>query len=177
MPLMVTSIGECKLPAVIVEAMYDPRISDYAKEANSISVKAKSTTSTTISKDKIDTSKAEALVKELYMREMNSNNALEFVHYFKFPLPIYFRSKNFTKEALLKDKAIYFKNWTKRVYSDIKTTVESVDVKTKTVKVGISFDYKLYNGKKVLKGVSNHLLTVALKDDKMVISAVELWRK
>ena len=159
MPLMVTTLGECKLPAVIVEAMYDPRIGDYAKEVNSISVKRESETSTT-AQPKVDTSKAEALVKELYMREMNSNNALEFVHYFEFPLSIYFRSKNFTKEALLKDKSIYFKNWTKRIYSNIETTVQSVDVKSKRVQVGISFDYRLYNGKKVLKGTSHHLLTV-----------------
>ncbi len=177
MPLMVTSIGECRLPAVIAEAMYDPRISDYAKEANNISVKATSTTSSTATpKAKLDTSKAEALVKELYIKEMNSNNALEFVPYFEFPLPIYFRSKNFTKEALLKDKTTYFKNWTKRIYSNIKTTVESVDVKSRSVKVGISFDYKLYNGKKVLKGTSHHLLSVVQRGNKMVIGAVELWK-
>ena len=177
MPLMVTTLGECRLPAVIVEAMYDPRINDYAKEANSISVKASSTTSSTATpKAKLDTSKAEALVKELYIKEMNSNNPLEFVKYFEFPLPVYFRSKNFTKEALLKDKTIYFKNWTKRVYSNIETKVQSVDIKNKSVKVGISFDYKLYNGKKVLKGVSKHLLTVVQKDDKMVVTVVELWK-
>jgi len=31
-PLMVTSKGECQLPAIITEAMYDSRINDYAKE-------------------------------------------------------------------------------------------------------------------------------------------------
>ncbi len=31
-PLMVTNKGECQLPAIITEAMYDSRINDYAKE-------------------------------------------------------------------------------------------------------------------------------------------------
>jgi uncharacterized protein YfaS (alpha-2-macroglobulin family) len=37
-PLIVTSKGECKIPAVITEAMYDSRINDYAKETNTITV-------------------------------------------------------------------------------------------------------------------------------------------
>ena len=38
-PLMITSKGVCQLPAVITEAMYDTRISDYAKDPEEISVK------------------------------------------------------------------------------------------------------------------------------------------
>jgi uncharacterized protein YfaS (alpha-2-macroglobulin family) len=38
-PLMVTTKGECQLPAVITEAMYDSRISDYAKEGVGVVVK------------------------------------------------------------------------------------------------------------------------------------------
>jgi len=37
-PLMVTTKGECHLPAVTIEAMYDSRISDYAKENEVINV-------------------------------------------------------------------------------------------------------------------------------------------
>ena len=39
-PLIATSVGECKMPAVISEAMYDTDINAYAKEVNSIIVKA-----------------------------------------------------------------------------------------------------------------------------------------
>jgi uncharacterized protein YfaS (alpha-2-macroglobulin family) len=38
-PLMVTTKGECQLPAVITEAMYDSRINDYAKESVGVVVK------------------------------------------------------------------------------------------------------------------------------------------
>ncbi len=38
-PLMVTTKGECQLPAVITEAMYDSRIGDYAKDDTSVVVK------------------------------------------------------------------------------------------------------------------------------------------
>jgi len=37
-PLIVTTQGECQLPAIITEAMYDNRIQDYAKEAENIVV-------------------------------------------------------------------------------------------------------------------------------------------
>ena len=39
-PLMVTTKGECRLPAVITEAMYDTRLNDYAKERENIYVKS-----------------------------------------------------------------------------------------------------------------------------------------
>ncbi|CAA6806053.1 MAG: Alpha-2-macroglobulin [uncultured Sulfurovum sp.] len=38
-PLFASSLGTCKLPATIAEAMYDARISDYAKEARTVTVK------------------------------------------------------------------------------------------------------------------------------------------
>ncbi len=38
-PLRVTTAGECKLPAITTEAMYDSRISDYDKEVDSFFVK------------------------------------------------------------------------------------------------------------------------------------------
>lgn len=108
---------------------------------------------------------------------MNSNNPLEFVDYFDFPMKLYFRTKNFTKEALLADKRNYFKTWLKRTYSNLQTTVEASNEKPHEVKVKISFDYKLYNGQKRLKGQSNHLLTVIEKEGNPFISSVELWKK
>jgi len=38
-PLMVTTKGECQLPAVTIEAMYDSRINDYAKQSELIEVR------------------------------------------------------------------------------------------------------------------------------------------
>jgi hypothetical protein len=196
-PLIATSIGECKLPAVIAEAMYDTRINDYAKGAKEVIVsdlknpklqakkhiKPKQSVIPTLNAKKpvvkkvTLSDKAQKLVKEIYTREMNSNNPLEFTEFFEFPLSIYFRTKDFKKDELLKDKRKYFKDWSKRVYTNMKTVVENKNETKKEVKVKISFDYKIYNGKKVLTGKSNHLLTVVEKNKKLIVTAVELWKK
>ena len=185
--LLATSIGECKLPALITEAMYDTRINDYAKEANIVVVRDLKTVNKqdtsapkpqeSSTKKETLSDKAEKLVKKIYSREMNSNNPLEFSDYFNYPLDIYFRSKEFTKDALLADKRKYFKEWSKRVYTNMKTSIESIDEKEKKVKVQMSFDYSIYNGKKVLTGVSNHLLTLVEKEGKLLVHAVELVTK
>ena len=108
---------------------------------------------------------------------MNSNNPLEFANYFDYPLSIYFRTKDFTKAELLADKRKYFKEWSKRVYTNMKTSIDNIDEKNKEVKVKISFDYSIYNGEKVLTGVSNHLLTLIEKEGKLLVHAVELMKK
>jgi len=196
-PLIATTIGTCKLPAIIAEAMYDTRINDYAKGANEVIVsdlnnpklyakrhtKPKKPSIPTLNAKKPTikkvtlSEKAEKLVTEIYTREMNSNNPLEFTEFFQFPLSIYFRTKDFKKDELLKDKRDYFKKWSKRVYTHMKTKVESSDATKKEVKVKISFNYKIYNGEKVLTGKSNHLLTVVEKNKKLIVTAVELWKK
>ncbi|CAA6812552.1 MAG: Alpha-2-macroglobulin [uncultured Sulfurovum sp.] len=181
-PLLVSSIGECKLPATIAEAMYDPRIADHAKVAPSLTVKSlKDTTTPNTPSPKDETvqstfeQKAESLVKKIYRQEMNSNNPLEFANYFDFPLNIYFRSKNVKKEALLADKRQYFQDWSKRAYSNLITSIE--EHHEKSVKVKVSFDFSIYNGKKTLTGESKHLLTVIEKEGKLLVSSVELWKE
>ncbi|CAA6823229.1 MAG: Alpha-2-macroglobulin [uncultured Sulfurovum sp.] len=185
-PLLATSIGECKLPAIITEAMYDTRIADYAKESDHVIVQDlnSSTQSSFTPNEENETlkketlaKKAEKFVKKVYIQEMNSNNPLEFSDYFDYPLNIYFRNTNFSKEELLADKRKYFKEWSKRVYTNISTNIESINEKKKKVKVSISFDYKIYNGKKVLTGMSNHLLTVIEKEGKFLVKAIELPKK
>jgi len=177
-PLIVTTVGECQLPAVITEAMYDTRINDYAKSTQSIRVidSALKTPHITSKKSTLN-QKAKALVKELYTKEMNSKNPLEFANFFEFPLAIYFRNKDFTKEKLLQDKRNYFKTWTKRIYTNMKTSVEEENPTKNEVKVKIRFDYQLNNGEKVLKGTSRHLLTVVEKSGKLKVTAVEIWKE
>ena len=181
-PFIATTIGECSLPAVITEAMYDTRINDYAKESRTIEVKPLNSSTKKplipkpkpqIEKESLET-KAEALVKEIYTREMNSNNPLEFTDFFEFPLTIYFRTKDFTKDELIKDRRKYFKEWSKRIYTNMETTVVSSNKKRQEVKVEISFNYNIYNGKKVLKGKSRHLLTVTKRNQQLKVTAVEL---
>ena len=177
-PLMATSIGECRLPAVIIEAMYDTRISDYAKEANTITVKAlDKRVSTHVNSPKpinIKKLKARAkrLVHWLYITEMSSNDEVEFSKFFHYPLSLYFRTKNASKEDILKDKRDYFKAWSKRVYSNI--NIKVLKSFEKKAELQIRFDYALNNGKKVLKGESKHFVTVELIDEKVWVTRIAL---
>ncbi len=188
-PLLASSVGECKLPALITEAMYDTRIKAYAKGAKEVIVdrlknykKVKKVVKEVAPKNKhlnMINTQAQELVKEIYTKEMNSNNPNEFIQFFKFPLNIYFRTKNFKKEELLKDKREYFKKWSKRIYSNIKTEVikaSSITKLSKQIEVKISFDYTLYNGKKRLKGRSNHLITLTAQNHKLLVTSIELWK-
>ncbi|HHS93248.1 MAG TPA: hypothetical protein ENK82_07865, partial [Campylobacterales bacterium] len=175
---VVSGVGTCQLPATIAEAMYDPQINDYAKVTEKIRVQpfeamppSKVTQNASIKRE------AKALVQELYNKEMNSNTALEFTKFFHFPLTTYFKHTSFSKEALLEDKQKYFKAWDKRIYSNLTTEVVSYTKDDKKIKVGVSFDYKLYNGKKVLQGKSHHLVTVMKKDKALLITAIELFKK
>ncbi|MEA3521733.1 MAG: alpha-2-macroglobulin family protein, partial [Campylobacterota bacterium] len=53
-PLRVTTAGECKLPAIVGEAMYDSRVSDYDKEVERIYVKRDRLSSQKIKVDKLN---------------------------------------------------------------------------------------------------------------------------
>lgn len=183
-PLVASSIGECQLPATIIEAMYDTGINDYAKVTQSIMVKDLKTVAPTspiaenqeVQKERF-THQAEALVRKLYTKEMNSNNPLAFCKYFDFPLKVYFKSKNFKEQELIANKQKYFKAWSKRTYSNLQTTIEKRSQKPKEAQVKISFDYKLYNGEKVLNGKSEHLVSVIEKNNKLLVNSIELWKK
>ncbi|NEW61001.1 hypothetical protein GSY74_06855, partial [Sulfurovum sp. bin170] len=166
-PLIVTTKGECKIPAIITEAMYDSQINDYAKETNHITVGS-------IPSNKTIESKAKKIVKSLYYREMQRNNPDEFIELFHYPISTYYRTQNATKEDIVKDKQEYFKKWTKRVYSNIRLSIVSADHSKKEVKVKIVFDYLLKNGEKELEGVSRHLLTLGEVGGKLLITKVEL---
>ena len=164
MPFMATSVGECKLPALITEAMYDTRIQAYAKEAEHITVKAlnskKATPTTTVAPvvEESLSSKAKKLIKELYTTEMNSNDEVEFSKFFHYPMSLYFRTKNASKDDILKDKKSYFKDWSKRVYTNMEIDVLSSS--KHKVELKIVFNYAINSGKKILRGESKHFLSV-----------------
>ena len=177
-PLMVTTVGECRLPAVISEAMYDTRINDYAKETESIVVKPTPNTKPKPATPKITqqmlNSEASSLVRSLYTKEMSSHNPKEFVDFFNYPVSTYYHSKNASQEMVEKDKRDYFKNWSQRLYKNIKIKIVSSNEKEKEVRLKIIFDYLLNNGKKEIKGTSQHLLTVKEIKGKLLITKVEL---
>ena len=173
-PFMVTSQGECQLPAIITEAMYDTRVNDYAKERTNIVVKElnsskKEPVSSQISFHK----KAKELVLSLYKKEMTSNHADDFIGFFHYPLTQYYRETNASKAFVLNDKKKYFKDWGKRVYKNMKVEVIDSDNQKET-KVKIVFDYMIDNGKKELTGVSRHLLTIIEVNNQLLIKSIEL---
>ncbi len=171
-PLLVTTKGECKIPAVIIESMYDSRVNDYAKGVEKIIVldKIKEKKADNISLE----DKAKALVKKLYYREMQSNNPQDFIELFSYPLSQYYHKKNVTKRDIIKDKVKYFRDWTKRDYQNIKLKTIRLDKKEKEATIKITFDYTLKNSKKELKGVSKHLLTIKEINGKVLITKIEV---
>jgi len=154
-PLMATTKGECQVPAVIIEAMYDSRIADYAKGVKKIVVKAQGSKPTPLLENR-----AKDFVQKLYQKEMTSTNPNEFTKLFHYPLTTYYRTKNATKADVLKDKADYFKKWSHRLYSNVKLTVEHIDKKHQEVSVKIVFDYLIKNSQKELTGIRQHIVTV-----------------
>ena len=154
-PLMATTKGECQVPAVIIEAMYDSRINDYAKGVKTIMVKRQNSKPTISLKDR-----AKAFVQKLYQKEMTSTNPNEFIKLFHYPLTTYYRTKNATKADVLKDKSDYFKKWSHRVYNNIKLTVNHIDKNHQEVSVKIVFDYRIKNSHKELTGTSRHVVSV-----------------
>ena len=174
-PLIATSIGECRVPAVITEAMYDTRINDYAKGVERVIVKPLSShnnNSMDIHKKDKFVDRAKELVKELYRVEMSSNNEFDFIKFFHYPLAQYYHTKHASKDDVLKDKKSYFKNWSKRFYNHI--AVEVLNSSHHKAELKIEFDYSLNNGKKVLKGHSKHFLSVEEINGKVVITKVGL---
>ena len=179
-PLMATSIGECKLPAIITEAMYDSRINDYAKESDEVIVKtlnnSKPKKIVVVPVKKVAFKlRAKALVKELYTLEMTSQKATDFLDFYAYPLKKYFAKTEVSKNKILQDRKKYFKEFKKRTYSNLETKILSSD-ENKTV-IKISFDYKIDNGKKALTGTSKHKLTVIEVKGKARISEIILDEK
>ena len=174
MPFMVTSQGECHLPAIITEAMYDTRVNAYAKEAEVIVVHESNATRTKyVAPKKSFEDSAKELVLSLYNKEMNSNSADEFVEFFSYPMKRYYRTKDATKEFIKKDKERYFHDWKKRIYKNMRLDIVG-KATDEVAKVKIVFDYLLDNGKKELKGVSKHLLTVKKINGKLLITNIEV---
>ena len=179
-PLIASSIGECKLPAVITEAMYDTRTFAYAKQTKQVLVKAlrnkkpKKVVVVPIKKIAFKL-RAKALVEELYKLEMSSQKATDFLGFYNYPLKKYFGKDAVSKNKILQDRKKYFKEFHKRTYSNMKTSIISSDANSSLI--SISFDYKIDNGKKALTGTSHHELKVIEVGGKAKISEISLAKK
>ncbi len=168
-PLIVSTQGECQLPAVITEAMYDTRIQDYAKEATSIIIRDKTETAT----ESLST-QAKKVVRNLYLQEMKNNNPQDFLEFFHYPISLYYRTPNANQETVRQDKENYFKKWGKRNYRNLQLSTVKLDQTHQEVQVKIVFDYQIENSEKSLTGVSKHLLTLKEIAGKLLITRVEV---
>jgi len=152
----------------VVEVNGEAKISEIALFKAAVSSKKEKKTTVPLSE------RAISLVKELYNKEMSSNDEEAFVSYFSYPLKNYFNKKEVSKEDILKDKKSYFKSWSSRNYTNMKVSVLSES--TKEIKVKITFNYAISNGKKSLRGKSKHLVTVAVVKNKVLVSGIELYK-
>lgn len=178
-PLIVTTIGECKLPALTIEAMYDSRLSDYAKQTDSVVVKSKddiTKKSLSIAPIKITDSYIKNLAREYYMLEASSANPNDFIKYFNYPITRYFNHKITSKDEMLEDKANYNKEWPHRSYDIKDIEIVNKNLSAKVYRVKITFGYKLKNPKgKTIKGVSLHLITFREIKGRLLIDKIEIF--
>ncbi len=171
-PLIATTIGECNLPALTIEAMYDSRIKDYAKPTQKVVVKPKEqiTKAPQLSSEDI----VKNIVRELYRLEETNARPKESLSYFHFPLKGYFGRENLTVDDILQNRAKNNREWAKKRYSIKDISVVDEDKALQRYRVRIVFDYILDNGKKILKGTSRHLLTIIYRDGVFGIESIEL---
>ena len=173
-PLSVTTQGVCQLPALQIEAMYDSRISDYAKEASTITVKPKGFKQSTSPKGDTKPLTLEAFVKRFYVLEEQGAAAEAFVPYFHFPIKRYFGKKQASRDFLLKSRANYNSTWHHKVYTIESIKVIESDTTHHRYSVKIRFGYRLTNrAGKSMEGSTTHLLHIkehkgAFKIEKIV---------
>ncbi|MFK5977147.1 MAG: alpha-2-macroglobulin family protein [Sulfurovum sp.] len=178
-PLIVTTVGECHLPAVTIEAMYDSRLNDYAKESETIVVKSKKdidTINLAQKPIKITSKYLKDKVREYYMLEASSLNPDDFVEYFHYPITRYFNERGVSREYMLDDKAEYNREWRYKKYDIKDIKIINKNIQAKIYRVKITFGYKLKNSKgKSIKGVSTHLVTFREIKGKLLIDKIEIF--
>jgi hypothetical protein len=173
-PLIATTLGECKLPAVITEAMYDSRISDYAKESQEIVVKTKEQIAKAPTRAMATSDEVKSLVRDFYLLEASNAAPREFLEYFHFPIKKHFNKEGMGQYDLLENKDRYNKEWKRKSYDIKDIQILQEDSSTQRFKVRIVFAYTLDNGRKKLRGVSKHLLTLQERNGKLAIESIEV---
>ncbi len=169
-PLIATTLGECHLPAVTIEAMYDSRINDYAKEAHTIVVKSKE--QIVHNKQLENKERVIKLVRDYYLLEEKNADPKEFLEYFHFPLKRFFNTGDVSKSDMLENRERSNKDWIKKRYNINDITVVNQEDSLQQYKVKIVFDYLLDNNTKTLQGRSKHLLSISYRDGKFAIDEV-----
>ena len=167
-PLRVNTMGECRLPAILIEAMYDSRAKDYAKESTKIIVRDKDAHDKYAKKHEkhkklfaFSPKQIKAKVRDFYVLETKSLDARDFISYFAYPIENYFNNKNATKEAMLKNKDKYNREWYKKSYNILNIWITKTDKKAQRYTVKILFSYELESkDAQGLVGVTTHQLTL-----------------
>jgi uncharacterized protein YfaS (alpha-2-macroglobulin family) len=174
-PLIVTTVGECHLPAVTIEAMYDSRVNDYAKEIDTIIVRAKGKSQKARSSKQALSieEKVKNRVKEFYMLEAAGSKPNDFIPYFSYPVKQYFNKKNVSKAYILNNKKRYNTEWPQKKYRINSIEITGEDKQSQTYSVKIIFEYHLKNSRgKSIKGISKHLLSIKHDNGKLLIEKI-----
>jgi hypothetical protein len=172
-PLISTTLGECKLPAVTIESMEDSRINDYAKVINSVVIKKDIDISTSKISPK---EKAVDLVKKIYKLEESNASPKDFLPYFNFPIKQFFLTKDMSRESFLKNREKNNREWRDKSYNIKRVEIKFEDKNRGYYEIEIEFEYSLFNGSKRLKGVSHHLVSIVFKNGKAFVESIRLAR-
>ena len=76
----------------------------------------------------------------------------------------------------MQNKKRYNRDWPQKKYDIYKVEIISEDKQMQTYSVKITFEYKLQNRNKSLKGVSKHLLTLKNSNGKLYIEEIEIFK-
>ncbi len=178
-PLIVTTIGECHLPALTIEMMYNSRVNDYAKQSETIIVKSKEeiTKSKSMKPKTSMHTEVKDLVRAFYMLEAVSSDPSDFISYFNYPVKKYFSKKSVSKSSILENKKQYNRDWPQKKYDIYKVEIIDENKQLQTYRVKIIFAYELKNKKgKTLNGLSKHMLSIKNSNGKLHIEKIEIFK-
>ncbi len=108
-----------------------------------------------------------------------SNDISKALVFYSYPIKTYFGKKDFSKTAVSKDKARYYKKWPKRFYQ-----LENYQIISDESKNGIQYftvvadvSWQVQSNKKTLNGSSSNILEIKLSNGRFYIGSVDEYIK
>ncbi len=163
-PLSVTGVGECAMPPVTVEKMYDSRVHDYALDRERIRVHRKGELARkSVSRKSSETKKVREFLQKYYDLESSSSDPGEFVKFFKYPLKRYFGRHDLSADDIERDRLRYFKSWPVRKYK-IKD-ISVFPLGDSEIEAEVSFEYTISDSHRKISGSSRQKLRLKREGD------------
>lgn len=175
-PLMATARGECQLPAVIAEAMYDTRINNYAQESESITVMDRETAKKSKNNTVPVSQDVVGFVKDYYRLEEKNVRPAEYLGYFNFPIRNFFGKRNATKEFLMENRNINNQDWPKKEYTFTRVEIVGKADNGRYYDVLVEFDYRISKGNKERRGHSKQRLGISNTERGFWIDTIDMVR-